>query len=416
MRILHVVHAYPPAGIGGVEVLTEGLVRSQAAGGHEVAVFARHRDPTRLDYGIHQDGAVTWWNDTGGHRTRFRDLWRNPAATLRLDETVVRFRPDIIHVGHFARIGLDLLGSARVPVVVSVHDFDLGCPRGQRLRTDLGVCETVDRRRCARCVRPHWKELFRAPGRLRTLAALLRGGYGLSLFREYDEEVRSLLDRAAALVFPSASHAGRFATYYDAGPRACIIRNGVPPRDPPRRAEPGGEFRAGFVGALTRSKGSHIAAEAVKRLRGVTLDVFGDGPLRRALVRQGSPILCHGAVPHGEIGRAMDGLHVLLAPSLWHEAFGLSVAEARRDGLPVIASRMGAPAEILKEEEDGLLVPAGDVTALARAVARLRDDRELWRRAARPRPQRTLEEMAGELGDLYARVLAEAHRRPVALD
>ncbi|MBI3575302.1 MAG: glycosyltransferase family 4 protein, partial [Gammaproteobacteria bacterium] len=65
-------------------------------------------------------------------------------------------------------------------------------------------------------------------------------------------------------------------------------------------------------------------------------------------------------------------------PSIGDEAFGITIAEAMSCGKPVIASHIGGIPEVVGGEEScGLLVPPGDVTALAQAMRRLADDAAL---------------------------------------
>jgi glycosyltransferase involved in cell wall biosynthesis len=71
---------------------------------------------------------------------------------------------------------------------------------------------------------------------------------------------------------------------------------------------------------------------------------------------------------------------MLLVPSLWQEPFGLVIAEAMARGLPVIASDVGGPAEIITHEVDGLLVTPGDEQALVSAITSLLEDGDSGRR------------------------------------
>lgn len=68
---------------------------------------------------------------------------------------------------------------------------------------------------------------------------------------------------------------------------------------------------------------------------------------------------------------------VAVVPSLWEEAFGLSALEPMAAGVPVIASNVGGIPEVVADGETGLLVPPGDVEALADALCRLLADRPL---------------------------------------
>src|SRR4029079_17908785 len=78
----------------------------------------------------------------------------------------------------------------------------------------------------------------------------------------------------------------------------------------------------------------------------------------------------------------------LVVPSLVPEGFGLTVVEGMAAGLPVVAPDAGGPAEIIRHDVDGLLVPPGDTVALADALRRLAADPATRRRlgdAARSR-------------------------------
>jgi glycosyltransferase involved in cell wall biosynthesis len=74
---------------------------------------------------------------------------------------------------------------------------------------------------------------------------------------------------------------------------------------------------------------------------------------------------------------------MLVFPSLCYEGFALAIAEALAQGVPVVGSRLGAQAEIVREGVSGLLFRAGDATTLRDAVRRLVDDEEFARQLSR---------------------------------
>lgn len=76
----------------------------------------------------------------------------------------------------------------------------------------------------------------------------------------------------------------------------------------------------------------------------------------------------------------LAGADIAVVPSVWAEAFGLSVLEAMARGVPVVASRVGGIPEIIEDGASGLLVPAGDERALSGALGRLLRDPEARRR------------------------------------
>src|SRR5262249_12702678 len=82
---------------------------------------------------------------------------------------------------------------------------------------------------------------------------------------------------------------------------------------------------------------------------------------------------------------------VFVHPAVWHEAFGLTIAEAMAAGCPMIGSRVGAIPELVADGETGFLVAPGDSQAIATALERLADDTQLRQRLgaeARARAER----------------------------
>jgi len=114
---------------------------------------------------------------------------------------------------------------------------------------------------------------------------------------------------------------------------------------------------------------------------GPALLYLGDGPdmgrlveIREALGCR-ADILLPGYVPNAaEVVGAAD---VAVVPSLWAEAFGLSALEPLAWGVPVVASAVGGIPEVVRDGEDGFLVPPGDEVALAGALHRLLKDPKL---------------------------------------
>lgn len=161
------------------------------------------------------------------------------------------------------------------------------------------------------------------------------------------------------------------------------------PAAPPVRREPG--FRVLFVGRLVERKGVAELIEAVRRLDpsvGVKLEVIGDGPERpklEALVHESGlddRVAVRGRVPAAELQAAYERADAFVLPSILDsrsdtEGLGVVLLEAMSYGVPVIGSNIGGIPDIIVDGESGLLVPPGDPGALAAALRRLADDRDL---------------------------------------
>jgi glycosyltransferase involved in cell wall biosynthesis len=106
----------------------------------------------------------------------------------------------------------------------------------------------------------------------------------------------------------------------------------------------------------------------------MALVIAGEGPEREVLQERAgdAEVRFVGHVDDAELATLRAGAAIALVPSRSAETFGLAAAEAMAAGLPVVASRVGALAELLDEQS---LVPPGDVSALALAIGRLAGDR-----------------------------------------
>jgi glycosyltransferase involved in cell wall biosynthesis len=145
-------------------------------------------------------------------------------------------------------------------------------------------------------------------------------------------------------------------------------------------------FQAAFVGRIAREKGHQVLIQAWSS-SGLTalsaaLVLVGGGPIRARAVATGA-VLSVGPQPPAEVRNFYAGSDVVVLPSVptrdFREPWGLVVNEAFNQGVPVIATdAVGAVAGgLVRHERTGLVVPAGDVGALARALRRMHDEPEL---------------------------------------
>ncbi len=171
-----------------------------------------------------------------------------------------------------------------------------------------------------------------------------------------------------------------------------------------------------FAGRLTAQKSLDVALEAIASVDGVTLLIAGDGVERAALEREvadlglADRVRFLGAVPRERIIELFAAADAAVLSSSW-ENFPHTVVEALAAGTPVIATAVGGVAEVVHDDENGLLVPVGDVPALAAAIARFVDDEPLRERLrGRAAPSVAVyapERVFAELEETLRRTLAE---------
>jgi glycosyltransferase involved in cell wall biosynthesis len=159
-------------------------------------------------------------------------------------------------------------------------------------------------------------------------------------------------------------------------------------------AEPAAQRRLLAVAHLKPGKGLHAVIDALRGLPNCTLDLAGDGPLRRPLEEHARALGVEGrvrflgSVPHARLAehyRAADAL--ILASE--REGMPNVVLEALACGTPVIATRVGGVPEIMTDPVAGVLIESGSASAVADGVRAL---------LAEPRDPRRVREFALRFG------------------
>jgi glycosyltransferase involved in cell wall biosynthesis len=446
MRILLITHAYPPESTGGVETYVRDLGAALAAAGDEVTILAREATVHAPELRLRRDreGAVSVIrvNNTFKDCRSFEDGYRHPRLLTVVEPVLDAAAPDVVHVHHLTCLSTDLVAACRArrwPVVMTLHDYWLMCHRGQRFNRRFEVCTGAVAGRCADCLEPAAAVGEGAPLALRRLvrgrpwleraARFAAGVSARAATRSYpgqaDYTRRTVHMRGVAagvhrFLAPSASLAADFVAWGLPGSRVTFHGYGVdiPPRSASAAAREG-PLRAGFVGSLLPSKAPHVLLEAARAIGagGVTVDVAGAAVAyhhdSRYLARLQPLMSAPGVTPHGVLDKAavralMDRLDVIVVPSVWPENSPLVIREAFAAGLPVVASRIGGIPELVRDGVDGLLVPAGDVDALAQVLRRLHADRPLLARlASHVRPPLDIASDAGRTREIYAEVIGE---------
>lgn len=135
------------------------------------------------------------------------------------------------------------------------------------------------------------------------------------------------------------------------------------------------EGRLLCAGRLSRLKGADVAVSALAELPDTTLSLVGDAPDPEYAASLRAPrVRIAAAAPPGAMREAYAAADAVLFPVRWAEPWGLVPLEAMAVGRPVVATGTGGSAEYLRHEENALLVPPDDPTALAAAVRRLAGD------------------------------------------
>jgi len=149
------------------------------------------------------------------------------------------------------------------------------------------------------------------------------------------------------------------------------------------------QFHVGVFGRLHWVKGQDVAIRAISKLPQVILHIYGEGPheaeLRNLVTRLNlnSQVIFEGYKT--DVANHMLAMDAVMVPSIWKEAFGLTVVEAMSIGQPIIANATGGIPEILTHNQNALLIYSDDPEKpnpvdFESAVKQLISDRELGER------------------------------------
>jgi len=363
---------------GGVEEHTLNVARQLRERGHSVVVWTVDRGEELGTQKV--DGIEVRYLPcplpARVPRAIMRFLLELPSAFAHWRSAYRQARPQVLHVQCFGPNGLYALAlhySTRTPLIVSSH--------GETFADDHDVFAT---------------------------SRFLRGGLVRAL-RDADE-----VTGCSQVVLEDLAE--RFGST-----RGSVVPNGVDLDEAKSRADltfvaGSGQAKVGptvlALGRVERVKGFDLLIKAFARADlpiDTRLVIGGDGRdldrLRHLAKQQmvGERVEFPGRLSRDEVVSAMAGASVLVVPSRL-EAFGIVILEAWRAGVPVIATSLGGPRDVITDGVDGLLVDPEDLDALAGQLSRVISDPGLAKRLGEAGALRVRDYTWAHTAQMYERV------------
>jgi phosphatidylinositol alpha 1,6-mannosyltransferase len=328
LSVLVVAESFLPQ-VNGVTNSVRRVLEHLAAEGHRAELVAPTGPDTYAGFRVrHARGATLPF---------YKDFKIGLETRRRLRQTMLRFRPDVVHIASPATLGYQAAKAAA----------ELGIPTVAIYQTDL----------------VGFAERYELPGGTRAMASLTR-------------RIHTRVDRTLA---PSSASLAQLAEMDVPGtalwPRGVDLEQFHPAhRDEAlhRRLCADGRILVGYVGRLAPEKELELL-RVVDRDPRYDLVLVGAGPEEqrlRALLPGATFLgLLHGA----ELGAAYASLDVFVHTGR-HETYCQSAQEALASGVPVVAPRSGGPIDVVVDGVAGHLYEPGDAADLASYVAALAAD------------------------------------------
>ncbi len=396
MKILKVIHGYPPYYSAGSEVYSQMLAHS-LADSHEVQVFARHENSFLPDF--HYSTVLDYLDPrvllhlVNIPLTKYRYKFINKQVDERFRKILEEFKPDIVHFGHLNHLSLSLpsiVSQLSIPSVFTLHDFWLICPRGRFIQRNskevLSLCDGQENRKCAeQC----YSGYFTGDDGL--LESDL--SYWKNWIANRMKHTKAVIPKINHFIAPSKFLLQKFVedfsmpenkiTYLDYGFDLTRLKN--------RKRKTENNFVFGYIGTHTPEKGIDLLLKAFAELNSdAKLKIWGKERPETKELEAISNQLPDGVKASIEwmggyrneniVQDVFNKIDAIIVPSIWGENSPLVIHEAQQLRIPVITSNYGGMAEYVKDEINGLLFEHRNYKNLSEKMNLLSEDSNLYKK------------------------------------
>jgi len=330
VRVLFIHNEYLQAGGEDVAVALESEILREH--GHEVkTLFFQNSKPSGIGSKLN---------------TGLRAIYNSRTYRTVHDE-IESFKPDLIHIHNlFFVASPSVLFAAqrlKVPVVLTIHNYRLICANAMLLR-DGKVCEL--------CV--HKK--FPLSGiRYKCYHNSGMESAMVTLISSVHKFIGTWKNQVNRFIVPSNFLKNRLvhSSLNVVEDKFLVKPNFIP--DPGKGQEEREDFFL-FVGRLSSEKGIYTLCDTFQQRPGAKLIIVGDGPDREeveARFLDSDSVVVKGWMDKPEVLSYMKRCKALIFPSTWFEGLPLTIVESFATGTPIIASKLGAMAEMVGDGYNG---------------------------------------------------------------
>lgn len=394
MKILKVIHGYPYRYNAGSEVYSQTLCHELIQQGHEVTVFTRQENGYQPEFSIEweKDPICDKINICVINMAHSRDGYQNIEVDKALRSLLENIKPDVVHIGHLSHLSTSLvreIHQVNIPIVFTLHDFWLMCPRGQFLQTTQAktedlypACNSQDNEKCARLC--YWRHFSEENDETDMQ-------YWTNWVGKRMDHVREICQYVDSFIAPSKYLMDRFLTDFSIEPSKIIYldygfcRKRLHGRQRNREED----FVFGYIGTHKQAKGIFHLLQAFNEVyKKAKLKIWGSSlsPFTQSLksyVKTLGPevesrIQWLGSYNNETIvDEVFNHIDAIVVPSIWGENSPLVIHEALEAKVAVITANFGGMKEYIHHEVNGLLFEHRNPQKLAQQMKRFIDNPNL---------------------------------------
>lgn len=386
MKILQVIHGYPPEYNAGSENYTKTITEHLIKLGHSMTVFRREEDPFLPEYNLRKEIEVkTNLTKYTINMARTKDRFISKEVDRKFKDVLEKTQPDLVHFQHLNHLSLSLPNEVKkmdIPSVYTLHDFWLMCPRGQFLQMNLSgdpwnVCDGQEDGKCARIC---YSRYF--TGKDDSDEDIV---YWTNWVRERMKSSREAVQNISAFISPSKTVYDYFQRYFPQEKnKVQFLDYGFDLQKlSGRKRVREDKFVFGYIGTHIPSKGINYLINSLSKINeSCILRIWGryrgdSTSYLRKLSEEvsgtsGKIIQWMGEFDGDKIvEQVFNNVDTVVVPSIWLENSPLVIHEALQAGVPVITADAGGMKEYIENGKNGLTFAFRDTESLAKQMEKI---------------------------------------------
>jgi len=439
MRILQVVHDFLPNAIGGTEIYTYALSK-ELSKHHEVYLFFKDTkinennfikkgyfdglpflsvNPNKYFKNFPYFNLIKHSSYFFGNNKKIDDIFK---------DLIEEFKPDIIHFQHLIGFSPNLIKIAhekKIPIVFTVHDYWLLCPKAHLIDNNLNICNIArDKFKCIKCL---WNDgLYKFKKIkinhpktyieiLKNLAKIIlnylkRPYLIFYIFYIRPRAIHEIIKKSDLFISPSYKLKNKLIEYGILKNKLIYLDLGIDDINFNNvKKTISKKIRFAFIGPVVSYKGIQVLLNAFDNIKDATLDIYG--PVINSKFKKfikNKSIKFKGKFNHQELVEIFSNIDILIVPSICMENSPLVVREAFATKTPVVASDIGGLSEMVQNGKTGLLFKVGDSRDLFEKIRYFIDNpSEIKRMSREIKSIKTIKENASEIDVIYRHLIYE---------